>query len=376
MYKYRNTYIDNRNRQKYRRNGTGTFFLFVCLRDLYIYTIDILLECFLCLISGIVSFCFSVCFSFANNFTTYYLYYISFYLIITLWFFCGQVTRNHIMASCLHNFATSLILLLLSCHLHVNARTCEYTDSASGRKLYLDALADATMTHTGSASNPLDRYTYTFTPCRNAAGECDSSGGGVDTAMCRQTLDEDTSLCMVIANYDASIQPTFSSTGNGTWNFIFQNGDSTGCPSQQNRELSLTLYCREQFDYLVHDAGEVPNQDCKYEFQIYTKWACAGQYYDPEDGSSSLSAGSIFLIILLAGLFAYFCFGWIVCFFMNRKDRGFDVVGNIPHVTFWTKLPALTIAGCCFTKDFCLGLCSKGTSAEDGSAAAYESVDQ
>ena len=99
----------------------------------------------------------------------------------------------------------------------------------------------------------------------------------------------------------------------------------------------------------------------------------------PEGGSSSLSGGSIFLIIFFTLLFAYFVFGRIICAFMNRKDKGFcDVWGNIPHATFWGKLPALVYAGCCFTKDFLLGLCSKDRTPAvktSGNGGTYQEFD-
>eukprot|EP00483_Globobulimina_turgida_P000189 UN00189 len=65
---------------------------------------------------------------------------------------------------------------------------CVYTDAGSGRKLYLDALEHATLRFTADEFN--DKHTYTYTPCRNAAGECphSSGSGGINTAMCRQTL--------------------------------------------------------------------------------------------------------------------------------------------------------------------------------------------
>ena len=99
-----------------------------------------------------------------------------------------------------------------------------------------------------------------------------------------------------------------------------------------------------------------------------------------DDGSSSvLSGGSIFVIILISCLFAYFVFGWITCAFLNRKDRGYtDICGNVPHATFWIKLPSLVFAGCCFTKDFLFGLCSKDGSytRTDETTGGYENIDE
>eukprot|EP00483_Globobulimina_turgida_P012385 UN12408 len=168
--------------------------------------------------------------------------------------------------------------------------------------------------------------------------------------MCRQTLDGQADICTVIANVDSSVSPTYNDNADGTWEFIFQNGDDEGCGAP--RKFNVFLYCDETAgDYQIVSAGE-PGVSCTYEFNIKTKWACPGQVYvEPE--KNSLSGGWIFVIFFLSVVFAYFVFGWCLCAYLNRKDRGFgDVTGNIPHITFWTNIPALTFAGCCFTKDF------------------------
>ena len=123
--------------------------------------------------------------------------------------------------------------------------------------------------------------------------------------------------------------------------------------------------------------GEV-GASCTYEYLLQSKWACPGQVYVEPDSSNALSGGSIFLIILVSLLFAYFVVGWFICAYMNRKDRGYgDVIGNIPHVTFWSKLPSLVFAGCCFTKDFVVSFVSKdGDKNEVGDQVTpYENID-
>eukprot|EP01084_Bolivina_argentea_P085819 155120_1 len=249
-----------------------------------------------------------------------------------------------------------LLFIIIQLIYSLFGQNCVYSDSTSGYTLYLDALAHATLRFT--ANEPDDKHTYTYTPCRNAAGECPNSSGegGINTAMCRQTLSTDPSVCTVIANTD-STQPSYNPSGNGTWEFQFSNGDDEGCGSPRN--FNVFLVCdMNAGDYKIVSAGEL-HSSCNYEFNIRTKWACPGQVYT--ESSSSLSGGWIFVILFLSIFFAYFAFGWCFCAYLNRKDRGYgDVFGNIPHVTFWTKLPALTFAGCCFTKDFLCGLCSKG----------------
>ena len=44
--------------------------------------------------------------------------------------------------------------------------------------------------------------------------------------MCSQTLQSDPSICEVIANWNASVQPAFSDNdGLGVWNFRYENGN-------------------------------------------------------------------------------------------------------------------------------------------------------
>jgi len=250
-------------------------------------------------------------------------------------------------------------------------QSCVYKDSSSGEVLYLDALAHAQLTWTVTEEN--EEHTYTYTPCRNAAGDCpDSEGsGGTHTSMVRQTKDGD-DLCVVVANFDSSVMPEYDSvSSNGTWTFAFSNGDSTGCPNA--RAFQVDFMCDQTAaDFHIQEGGEL--RSCEYYMHVNTKWACAGEVYR-EPASSALSGGSIFCIILASVVFAYFVGGWMLCAYLNRKD-GVTVCGNVPHITFWSKLPALTFAGCCFTKDFIQGLLQKDKGdGDDGLLESQGAVD-
>eukprot|EP01084_Bolivina_argentea_P099417 178721_1 len=244
---------------------------------------------------------------------------------------------------------------------------CTFDDmGSSGYMLDLRALEHATVVGND------DEYSYIYTPCRN--GDQCPSESGTDTGMAIQTRD-DPAECFILCNWDqAATKPTYDATDE-TWKFEYMNGnDCNGEP----RHFYVYYNCNPSIgDYKVGSAGEI--SACVYEMYIDTKWACPGERYDPDD--SSISGGTVFLIIFAGALFLYFVAGWIVCAFMNQKDRGFsDIVGNIPHLTFWSKLPALVIAGCCFTKDFCFGLCSgKKTDAmvtPNAGGDDYDNLDQ
>eukprot|EP01084_Bolivina_argentea_P182040 314345_1 len=135
---------------------------------------------------------------------------------------------------------TPILTIIVSQLIYCIAQNCVYTDEATGYKLYLDALEHATLVF--EADEISDKHTYTYTPCRNAAGECPNSegSGGLNVAMCRQTVSGDPTICTVIADMD-STNPQFNPAGNGTWRFQFQNGDDEGCG--EPRQFDVYLVC-------------------------------------------------------------------------------------------------------------------------------------
>ena len=138
-----------------------------------------------------------------------------------------------------------------------NAENCVYTDSGTGVKLYLSALEHSTLS--AVADESLDEHTYTYTPCRNAAGTCPNSqgSGGTHTSMVRQTIDTDSDVCVVIADVDSSVNPTYNPSsfdGNGSWTFQYRNGDQANCDGP--RELQVELVCDlSAGDYTVDSVG-------------------------------------------------------------------------------------------------------------------------
>eukprot|EP01084_Bolivina_argentea_P246073 411885_1 len=184
----------------------------------------------------------------------------------------------------------SIIQLILKQCTNVMGQNCVYTDPISGNKLYLDALQHTTLIHT--ANETIDQHTYTYTPCRNAAGEC-TDGYSITTSMCRQTLDNKPDVCNVIANMDSTVMPTYFEE-NSTWWFQFKNGDDVGCGA--NRVFNSYFVCdMTAGDYKIVSAGET-TISCTYEFNIRTKWACPNQNYtttteSPMDCSWSVNNG-------------------------------------------------------------------------------------
>ena len=101
-----------------------------------------------------------------------------------------------------------------------------------------------------------------------------------------------------------------------------------------------------------------PFGSCRYSLNIRTRYACPGYTYEDED--SGLSGGSIFLILLLCGVFTYFAAGYVVMALTVNKAGGFgDVAGNIPQKSLWVALPKLVLAGCMVTKEAAVNLAGK-----------------
>ena len=147
----------------------------------------------------------------------------------------------------------SLLVLAVSI---VKGKNCVYKDSSTGQILYLDALEHATLALT--SSDPRDDHTYTYTPCRNAAGNCSSQSsgsGGKQTSMVRQSKEDDPNFCSVVANVDFTVTPTFiPNANNGTWTFEFENGDDTGCATA--RKFRVDFVCDHSAgDYQIQNGG-------------------------------------------------------------------------------------------------------------------------
>ena len=114
----------------------------------------------------------------------------------------------------------------------------------------------------------------------------------------------------------------------------------------------------EAGDYSIKSAGVLDPQSCNFEMFIESVWGCPGMVYQGQ--GIQLSPGTYFIIFLFAGLLIYFITGWILNCINNGKYG--DFVSNMPHLTFWSKLPMLIRAGCIFSKDFlCALCCSKST---------------
>eukprot|EP01084_Bolivina_argentea_P265367 449791_1 len=265
------------------------------------------------------------------------------------------------------------IFLILTIATIVNGQSlprCVFRDAGtSGLQLDLRALADTTLKKSDDLT-PQNQYEYS--PCQNGI---DLDICAPDTAMAVKLQGEPPNYekCDVIANWDTDAQSTipYYNSAFERWTFNYSTGNDCN-----NEPYKFFVYynCDPDIgDYRVVSVGSP--QECEGLMYIDTQWACPGEIYTtPAPIDNSLSAGSIIVIILLLAFLIYFTIGYIICAILNRKDYGYcDVQANIPHIVFWIKLPALVMAGCMFTKDFLLALCSCDNKIDDKTSVLVQS---
>ena len=251
-----------------------------------------------------------------------------------------------------------------------NAQNCVFKDSgSSGQELDLRALAHTLLQKNDELTPP---NTYQYTPCRNGL-EC-----GTDTAMALKLDSQNDSSCIVMANWDSTQTLPYFDDLLERWTFNYTTGNACG-DNGDPYEFFVYLDCDEDIgDYRIVSAGlyihivikclcafeSTENVgDCQSEMYVDTQWACPGEIYTTEAPiDNSLSEGSVFIIVIFVGFIIYFVVGWTVNACRNRRDHGcYDVMANIPHFVFWTKLPLLVVAGCSFTGDFLSALCCENS---------------
>jgi hypothetical protein len=129
----------------------------------------------------------------------------------------------------------------------------------------------------------------------------------------------------------------------------YSDGSTQDCPLANPRAVTFRFICNASVEGSLIDAsfGATPDTVCNYTLTFQTRHACpavdfpGGQGGNGGGGGVALSGGSIFLVILLCGTFAYCAIGMFVNF--QRGRHGSDI---IPQREFWIALPGLVWAGC------------------------------
>eukprot|EP00483_Globobulimina_turgida_P000986 UN00988 len=188
---------------------------------------------------------------------------------------------------------------------------CVFKDGgASGQQLDLRALADTTLSKT---DNSMPVNLFQFSPCRNSI---DLAICAPDTAMAVKLQGEN---CLVMAKWDAAAQETlpYYDAGLKRWTFNYTTGND--CNDKPYTFVAYFDCDPHGGDYKVLSVGNP--RECTGQMFIETKWACTGEIYTtpvPID-KSSLSAGSIIVIVLLIAFLIYFSVGYIVLCIFGRK---------------------------------------------------------
>ena len=179
--------------------------------------------------------------------------------------------------------------------------------------------------------------------------ECIKESGS-DTGMFVRSDNNDN--CEILTNWDdGKVQPHYDQI-DSTWTFEYN--ENNACNDNQTATLYAFFKCDEDAgDYRIEHVGTFEDNQCQFEIYVDTIWGCPGML--TEGANEQLSPGTYFIIVLFGGLMIYCMIGWLIGYINNGKYG--DFVSNIPHITFWLKLPSLVLAGCVFTKDFFMSLC-------------------
>jgi len=220
----------------------------------------------------------------------------------------------------------------------IPAITCKYKTKRGTFDL---TPVSGTQYPTGSPTGPY----YYFTLCDNKASSSNCNHNHTLTGFCAIQA-AGNHECWGLATWDDSGKAASTSDG---FSIQFENGSNDQCPSQTPRSTKFTFTCDD--DQAIGEINVKEGDKCSYELSIPTKYVC------PENiiplGSTGLSFGSIFLIILLVLIAVYLIAG-----FGFNKYRGSGE--RIPHSSFWcTQLPFWVKTGLMVSWAFTVNLFSR-----------------
>ena len=110
-------------------------------------------------------------------------------------------------------------------------------------------------------------HLYLFTVCRNGVTFCNNS-----SVMVTQSRANNPSQCFFIGRWDETINPIYSNNNNGSFTFVYSNGDSS-C-GQPHTTFIPTFQCKDAD--VEYELGPIVKNpvNCKYQVTINTKYAC------------------------------------------------------------------------------------------------------
>lgn len=128
----------------------------------------------------------------------------------------------------------------------------------------------------------------------------------------------------------------------------YENGER--CGNGRSRQIKLTFACSEYFTYsdgplVVYETYN----GCHYDVHWPNRAGCPSlplmerlSLTGNQAAGGGLTAGGIFMMVLLVALVLYICGG---CWYRRTKE-GADGIEACPHHTFWCSLPAIFMSGC------------------------------
>ena len=206
---------------------------------------------------------------------------------------------------------------------------CIFTDTGgTGYKLNLNELLDVEIT---AKDMYADGSIYQYSACRNEWNCTYHDVEYLDSMVKRTNPD---GSCGTTAHWDYGKKQPIYNDNKKLWTFQYENGNLCTYMngSRLNRTLQLMFFCDIDVEYQLIYAQE-PTR-CVYQFIIQTRLACL-DYNSSNNNNDPISAGTLFLILLLIFVVAY----WFIGLIIGRCK-------TIPHRDFWCNLPKLVTTGC------------------------------
>ena len=227
--------------------------------------------------------------------------------------------------------AIAILAILSGVFANTEYDLCIFTDTGnSGHTLNLNELYDVEIR---AGDGFADGSYYEYSACRNE-WNCTYHGSDYMDSMLRRT--NPSGSCGTTAHWDyGKTQPSYDDKLK-LWTFQYENGNLCTYENgtRTNRTLQLMFFCDIAVPYQLIYAQEPTG--CVYQFIIQTRLACID--YNPSASSSDsndpISAGYLFLILLLVFVAAY----WFIGLIVGRCK-------TIPHRDFWCNLPAFIKTG-------------------------------
>ncbi|XP_066302914.1 cation-dependent mannose-6-phosphate receptor-like [Branchiostoma lanceolatum] len=209
------------------------------------------------------------------------------------------------------NIVSSQCQKINSCSCRLPTGVIDLSPLGSGNPLYKDL----------KATQFPDDFLYSWNPCKPFTGE----GSCTDVAVCQKSTDGQTT-------YSLGSQDSAAFAGDNTTVTLGYTG-----PAPDNRQSVIALTCTSgatQFTVLGEDTSA-----SVYKFELKSPCACPGS--SGSCGSSGISGGWIFVIILVVVLVVYLV-GGVLFMSLVKKASGAE---RIPNVEFWKDLPVLVKDG-------------------------------